>query len=136
MGGSVRYYGPDHQDPSRAKCGVELDAPLGKNDGTVRGHAYFSCTPSHGVLVRPKKVMIMEQSVGGTSDVSVLDFGAVAEAGGLPGVRLRGSPGGEAAEAGEAPEDTGASETGELAHRREAPPTPEDRFRLSLRTQK
>jgi len=33
--------------------GVELDTPIGKNDGRVNGLAYFNCKPLHGVFVRP-----------------------------------------------------------------------------------
>ena len=36
--------------------GIELDAPVGKNDGTVLDHAYFSCKTKHGVFVRREKL--------------------------------------------------------------------------------
>lgn len=36
--------------------GVELDAPEGKNDGTVQGERYFDCKPGHGIFARPNSV--------------------------------------------------------------------------------
>ncbi len=37
-------------------CGVELELPLGRNDGMVRGVRYFTCADSHGVVCSPDKV--------------------------------------------------------------------------------
>ena len=36
--------------------GIELDQPVGKNDGSVSGIRYFDCKPSHGVFAPPSKV--------------------------------------------------------------------------------
>ena len=36
--------------------GIELDQPVGKNDGSVAGVRYFDCKPSHGVFAPPAKV--------------------------------------------------------------------------------
>jgi len=36
--------------------GIELDQPVGKNDGSVAGVRYFDCKPSHGVFAPPSKV--------------------------------------------------------------------------------
>ncbi len=33
--------------------GLELDEPLGKNDGELKGVRYFNCSKDHGLLVRP-----------------------------------------------------------------------------------
>lgn len=37
--------------------GVELDAPTGKNDGTVQGIQYFTSRPKHGIFVRADKLI-------------------------------------------------------------------------------
>ena len=37
-------------------AGVVLDAPVGKNDGSVQGVRYFRCEPNHGVFARPEKL--------------------------------------------------------------------------------
>lgn len=47
--GTLRYFGPIALAPGDF-CGVELDGPDGKHDGTVRGVCYFRCRPLHGLL--------------------------------------------------------------------------------------
>jgi dynactin 1 len=48
-------YGPNgfHVKPNENDwCGVVLDEPLGKNNGTVQGKQYFSCPDNYGIFVR------------------------------------------------------------------------------------
>ena len=46
-----RYIGTTNFAPGEW-AGVELDQPLGKNDGSVGGDRYFTCTQNHGVFSR------------------------------------------------------------------------------------
>jgi dynactin complex subunit len=39
--------------------GVKFDAPLGKNNGTVKDRTYFICEPNHGSFVRPSAISIV-----------------------------------------------------------------------------
>jgi dynactin 1 len=41
--------------------GIELNEQNGKNDGTIKGVAYFTCKPNHGVFVRPSQVKIITE---------------------------------------------------------------------------
>ncbi|VDN99190.1 unnamed protein product [Rodentolepis nana] len=53
--GTLRYIGPvDFTDG--LWLGVELRGPHGRHDGAVAGRRYFTCSPNHGVLVRPSRV--------------------------------------------------------------------------------
>jgi dynactin complex subunit len=36
----------------RLWLGLELDEELGKNDGIVKNHTYFSCEPQYGLFLR------------------------------------------------------------------------------------
>lgn len=53
--GVLRYYGTT-EFGSGIWCGVELDDPLGKNDGSVAGFKYFDCAPKFGLFVPAEKV--------------------------------------------------------------------------------
>ena len=61
--GEIRYLGPVDEIPSDAGgvwIGVQLDEPVGKNDGSIGGTRYWG-QPSemkHGVFVRPERVEI------------------------------------------------------------------------------
>ncbi|XP_060900419.1 kinesin-like protein KIF13B isoform X2 [Labrus mixtus] len=67
--GTVRYMGST-QFAEGVWVGVELDTPVGKNDGSVGGHRYFHCKPGYGVLVRPDRVSCRDQTVRRTGDFS------------------------------------------------------------------
>jgi hypothetical protein len=49
--GTLRYCGM-HAVKSGRRCGVELDEPVGRNDGSVDGYLYFHADPGYGILVR------------------------------------------------------------------------------------
>jgi tubulin-folding cofactor B len=53
--GTVRFAGPTGFGTG-LWVGVELDEPVGKNDGSVQGTAYFACADRHGVFLRPHAV--------------------------------------------------------------------------------
>ncbi len=36
--------------------GIELERPVGKNDGSVNGQRYFTCKPMHGVFAPPTRL--------------------------------------------------------------------------------
>lgn len=41
-------------------CGIELETPSGKNDGSVNGETYFQCPPNCGVFVEFKNIELKE----------------------------------------------------------------------------
>lgn len=55
--GIIRFIGPTDFKEG-IWVGIELDIPLGRNDGQVLGHRYFSCKPGHGLFVHPSKVTL------------------------------------------------------------------------------
>ena len=62
--GTVRFAGVHHTSGSDRFL-VELDEPLGKNDGTVKGFQYCAVRPKHGVLIHPSKVTLKAAGGGG-----------------------------------------------------------------------
>ena len=53
--GTLRFVGV-HAVSGEPRCGVELDEPVGKNNGTIKGNFYFAAGANYGVLVKPAKV--------------------------------------------------------------------------------
>ncbi|CAH8524144.1 unnamed protein product [Schistosoma turkestanicum] len=53
--GILRYLGPT-EFAAGEWAGVELDEPIGKNDGSVAGVRYFTCKPNHGLFAAANKV--------------------------------------------------------------------------------
>ncbi|KAH8704271.1 CAP Gly-rich domain-containing protein [Talaromyces proteolyticus] len=74
--GTIRYVGPVPEIPFAALkgqpidesyaatnplplwVGIELDEPIGKNDGSVAGKRYFVCGANTGVFVKPEKIQV------------------------------------------------------------------------------
>lgn len=58
--GTLLFVG-NHHVSGTSRCGVALDDPVGKNDGSIKGHRYFECAPKCGILCSPKKVTLLEE---------------------------------------------------------------------------
>ncbi|KAE8450851.1 hypothetical protein EG329_005764 [Mollisiaceae sp. DMI_Dod_QoI] len=56
----VRYVGTTDFADGRW-VGVELEDDSGKNDGSVKGVAYFDCEMNHGMFLRPQAATVIEQ---------------------------------------------------------------------------
>mmetsp|Transcript_41672 Transcript_41672/g.89470 ORF Transcript_41672/g.89470 Transcript_41672/m.89470 type:complete len:380 (-) Transcript_41672:90-1229(-) len=53
--GTVQFYGvPEFK--TGIWIGIELDEPLGKNDGSVNGVRYFQCEPNKGIFAKPEYI--------------------------------------------------------------------------------
>ncbi|XP_030051987.1 CAP-Gly domain-containing linker protein 4 isoform X2 [Microcaecilia unicolor] len=68
--GTVRFYGKTSFAPG-FWCGVELDKPHGKNDGSVGGVQYFTCPPKHGIFAPPSRVQKISGSLDSLSEIPV-----------------------------------------------------------------
>lgn len=60
LDGAMLFYGPHKTNPGY-RSGVELDLPLGKHDGFLNDHRYFTCKPNHGIMVDPRKVTLLHE---------------------------------------------------------------------------
>jgi len=60
--GTVQFVGPT-SFASGIWVGVQLEVPLGKNNGAVQGVQYFQCLPLHGIFVRPQQLLIVVPSI-------------------------------------------------------------------------
>ena len=56
--GVLRFVGK-HATKKGLRCGIELDKPVGNNNGTVNGHEYFKTEENKGILCVPKKVTLI-----------------------------------------------------------------------------
>jgi len=59
--GTVQYVGTT-DFASGMWIGISLDTNNGKNDGSVNGIRYFSCTQNYGLFVRPNQVGLLDDS--------------------------------------------------------------------------
>lgn len=58
--GTLQYFGKTHIAPG-FWCGIELDDPEGKHDGSVEGVRYFECSFGHGIFAPAERVSKIEQ---------------------------------------------------------------------------
>ncbi|NXF47652.1 CLIP4 protein, partial [Oceanites oceanicus] len=67
--GTVRFCGTT-KFASGFWCGIELDKPHGKNDGSVGGVQYFSCLPRYGIFAPPSRVQRLTGSLDSLAETS------------------------------------------------------------------
>lgn len=59
-------YGPGgfHLKPNENDwCGVILDEPYGKNNGTIQGRHYFECPDNYGIFVRSSALRLVSDQM-------------------------------------------------------------------------
>ncbi|XP_025109929.1 CAP-Gly domain-containing linker protein 3-like isoform X2 [Pomacea canaliculata] len=81
--GTIRYMGETQFAPG-FWFGIELDRPVGKNDGSVKGVRYFTCKEKHGVFAPLSRIQKLRGRLGDrrfSSDESLetISWGAVSE---------------------------------------------------------
>ncbi|KAM6367041.1 CAP-Gly domain-containing linker protein 4 isoform 1-T2 [Alca torda] len=67
--GTVKFCGTTKFAPG-FWCGIELDKPHGKNDGSVGGVQYFSCLPRYGIFAPPSRVQRLTGSLDSLTETS------------------------------------------------------------------
>ncbi|NXP23965.1 CLIP4 protein, partial [Scytalopus superciliaris] len=67
--GTVRFCGTTKFAPG-FWCGIELDKPHGKNDGSVGGVQYFNCLPRYGIFAPPSRVQRLTGSLDSLTETS------------------------------------------------------------------
>mmetsp|Transcript_28813 Transcript_28813/g.36128 ORF Transcript_28813/g.36128 Transcript_28813/m.36128 type:complete len:885 (+) Transcript_28813:145-2799(+) len=69
--GVVQHFGPVHFDQGDM-VGVELERPVGDNDGSVHGVRYFTCPPKKGIFVPPNQVECFNEQTKAASAVQAV----------------------------------------------------------------
>ncbi|XP_023230540.1 restin homolog isoform X1 [Centruroides sculpturatus] len=59
--GILRYYG-ETKFADGIWCGIELDEPVGKNNGIIEGVQYFQCKENHGIFAPVSKVQLISNA--------------------------------------------------------------------------
>ncbi|KAM5316709.1 CAP-Gly domain-containing linker protein 4 isoform 2-T7 [Glossophaga mutica] len=67
--GTIRFFGTTNFAPG-CWYGIELEKPHGKNDGSVGGVQYFSCSPRYGIFAPPSRVQRVPDSLDMLSEIS------------------------------------------------------------------
>ncbi|XP_054557207.1 CAP-Gly domain-containing linker protein 4 isoform X1 [Talpa occidentalis] len=67
--GTIKFFGTTNFAPGYW-YGIELEKPHGKNDGSVGGVQYFSCSPRYGIFAPPSRVQRMTDSLDTLSEIS------------------------------------------------------------------
>ncbi|KAI8786616.1 CAP-Gly domain-containing linker protein 3 [Biomphalaria glabrata] len=77
--GTVKFIGKTHFAPG-VWYGVELDRPVGKNDGSVNDVRYFDCRPKHGVFAPLTRIQKLGDKMFSSSEsLDTISWGAVSE---------------------------------------------------------
>ncbi|XP_077008616.1 CAP-Gly domain-containing linker protein 4 isoform X1 [Tamandua tetradactyla] len=67
--GTIKFFGTTNFAPG-CWYGIELEKPHGKNDGSVGGVQYFSCSPRYGIFAPPSRVQRVTDSMDTLSEIS------------------------------------------------------------------
>ncbi|XP_008054187.1 CAP-Gly domain-containing linker protein 4 [Carlito syrichta] len=67
--GTIRFFGTTNFAPGYW-YGIELEKPHGKNDGSVGGVQYFSCSPRYGIFAPPSRVQRVTDSLDTLTEIS------------------------------------------------------------------
>ncbi|RUS77086.1 hypothetical protein EGW08_015169 [Elysia chlorotica] len=77
--GTIKFIGQT-QFASGQWYGVELDKPVGKNDGSVNGIHYFSCKQKHGVFAPLTRLQKLgDKKFSSNESLDTISWGAVSE---------------------------------------------------------